>query len=254
MTSFVVLSSAGTTHNEHKKVSRRGAVHFGAAHDARRNHLPSILLHNRSNTVSLSRERNPSFAIQKSIRTSDPSTSSTTNNMNDSAKAVLFQWETVPETLFQSNATTAGDFNNTNNHTLLDNNNSSSDYINDDTTFTSSRSDASVIISGILFAIVIILTCWLCYMLLPLLIGWVKSKIPVSPTYINNRYHTVEYWLITKVRNVSHVCVCLRVCACVCWLDRFVAGTTILNSHTSHRLFLLCGNALTACQSTLSSL
>ena len=130
--------------------------------------------------------------------------------MNDSAKAVLFQWETVPQTLFQSNATTtSGDFNNTNNHTLLDNNNnsSSSDYMNNDTTYTSSRSEASVIISGILFAIVIILTCWLCYVLLPLLIGWVKSKIPVSPTYINHRYHTVEYWLITKVRKVSHVCV-----------------------------------------------
>ena len=212
-------------------------MHFGAAHDARRNHLPSILLHNRSNTVSLSRERNPSFAIQKSIRTSDPSTSSTTNNMNDSAKAVLFQWETVPETLFQSNATTPGDFNNTNNHTLLDNNNSSSDYINDDTTFTSSRSDASVIISGILFAIVIILTCWLCYMLLPLLIGWVKSKIPVSPTYINNRYHTVEYWLITKVRNVSHVCVCVRVCVLArslcCWYNHPQF------SHESSSLFTL---------------
>ena len=58
----------------------------------------------------------------------------------------------------------------------------------------------NAIVVGILIAIIIILSVLFLLLIIPPCMRFVQRQIPVSQKRINERYETIEGWLISKVR------------------------------------------------------
>lgn len=56
------------------------------------------------------------------------------------------------------------------------------------------------VITGILLSLMLILFILLCYLTIPLVRDYIRSKMPVSTLRKERRFLTIEGWLITKVR------------------------------------------------------
>lgn len=60
--------------------------------------------------------------------------------------------------------------------------------------------DRRMLVTGILIAIMVVLSLLLCYLVTPLLMEFLRAKIPESKARTERRYQTIEGWLVTKVR------------------------------------------------------
>jgi hypothetical protein len=60
--------------------------------------------------------------------------------------------------------------------------------------------DRRILVTGILAAIMVILSLLLCYLAVPLFYEYLLDKIPVSEAKKERRYQTIEGWLVSKVR------------------------------------------------------
>jgi hypothetical protein len=60
--------------------------------------------------------------------------------------------------------------------------------------------DRRMLVTGMLIAIMIILSVLLCYLVMPLFYDYLRAKIPVSEARKERRYQTIEGWLVSKVR------------------------------------------------------
>jgi hypothetical protein len=60
--------------------------------------------------------------------------------------------------------------------------------------------DRRMLVTGILVAIMIVLSILLCYLVVPLICDYLRAKIPVSESRKERRYQTIEGWLVSKVR------------------------------------------------------
>jgi hypothetical protein len=63
-----------------------------------------------------------------------------------------------------------------------------------------SEDDRRMLVTGMLLAIMVILSMLLCYLVVPLFYDYLRDKIPVSEARKERRYQTIEGWLVSKVR------------------------------------------------------
>jgi hypothetical protein len=73
------------------------------------------------------------------------------------------------------------------------------DHKNSSTMF-DSEDDRRMLVTGMLLAIMVILSMLLCYLVVPLFYEYLRDKIPVSEARKERRYQTIEGWLVSKVR------------------------------------------------------
>jgi hypothetical protein len=73
------------------------------------------------------------------------------------------------------------------------------DHKNSSTMF-DSEDDRRMLVTGMLLAIMVILSMLLCYLVVPLFYDYLRDKIPVSEARKERRYQTIEGWLVSKVR------------------------------------------------------
>jgi hypothetical protein len=87
--------------------------------------------------------------------------------------------------------------------------NNNNNKMMDNISYSSSQSSTTnMIVVGILIAIIILLSILFLCMVIPPLLRYIQRQIPVSQKRIDERYETIEGWLISKVRCYMHLCLC----------------------------------------------
>lgn len=63
----------------------------------------------------------------------------------------------------------------------------------------SSSSDPNLVLTGVLMGIIVCFALILCYLLLPVILPWLRLNAHASSARVQRRYETIEGWLISKV-------------------------------------------------------
>jgi di/tricarboxylate transporter len=150
------------------------------------------------------------------------SISSSSNNSDASSSSSSVSDHHYP---FEDNpAAAAANFTSGYNHSNINHNNNMMDHIS---VHSASSTTTNMIVVGILIAIIIILSMIFLGMVIPPLLRYIQRQIPVSQKRIDERYETIEGWLISKVRLLTCVLLLLlmRVCA-GCSFKRLLGSDT----------------------------